>query len=164
MERTAGTFQDRLAGELRLAGAATMEEAKAVHHEIVAAIAGVNDFADVKANHLGTFAGALGFDNLLTELEARDFHGLASLTEMLITFNPQLTELSCDVFSDLMSLEKIHLHDNGLEYLLWQAFRNQSQGEMYISLDAAVRGHSLGELKVMREAVESFRSFSTPRK
>ncbi len=28
-ERTAGTFQDRLATELRLAGAATMEEAKA---------------------------------------------------------------------------------------------------------------------------------------
>ena len=94
----------------------------AVHQEIVAAIAGVNDFADVTANHLETFAGALRFDNLLTELEARDFHGLASLTEMLITFNPQLTELPCDVFSDLMSLEKIHLHDDGLEYLLWQAF------------------------------------------
>ena len=122
VERAAGTFQDQLGTELRLARAATMEEAKAVHQEIVAAIAGVNDFADVKANHLGTFAGALGFDNLLTELEARDFHGLASLTEMLITFNPQLTELPCDVFSDLMSLEKIHLHDNGLEYLLWQAF------------------------------------------
>ncbi len=30
MERTAGTFQDRLATELRLSGAATMEDAKAV--------------------------------------------------------------------------------------------------------------------------------------
>ena len=30
VERTAGTFQDRLATELRLAGAATIEQAKAV--------------------------------------------------------------------------------------------------------------------------------------
>ena len=30
MERTAGTFQDRLITELRLSGATTMEEAKAV--------------------------------------------------------------------------------------------------------------------------------------
>ena len=30
VERTAGTFQDRLITELRLSGAATMEEAKAV--------------------------------------------------------------------------------------------------------------------------------------
>ena len=30
MERTAGTFQDRLVTELRLSGAATMEEAQAV--------------------------------------------------------------------------------------------------------------------------------------
>ena len=36
VERAAGTFQDRLGTELRLAGAATMEEAKAVHQEIVA--------------------------------------------------------------------------------------------------------------------------------
>ena len=88
-----------------------------VRDAIVAAVAGVDDCADVTSEHLAGIAGAFDLDETgIASLQSRDFAGLSSLQHLWMDGN-ELTALPDGVFEGLSSLVSLTLAENEIQEL-----------------------------------------------
>ena len=90
---------------------------QAVQNEILSAIIGVTDCADVTNTHLTNISGTIDLSNeSITTLQENDFSGLFGLQTLNLDRN-QLSALPANVFSDLTNLQRLELDRNQLSAL-----------------------------------------------
>ena len=90
---------------------------QAVQNEILSAITGVTDCADVTNTHLTNISGTIDLSNgSITTLQENDFSGLFGLQTLNLDRN-QLSALPANVFSDLTNLQRLELDRNQLSAL-----------------------------------------------
>ena len=87
-----------------------------VRDAIVAAVADVDDCADITATHLSGVTSLSFFGHNISALQAGDFAGLSALDSLSLAFN-RLRTLPAGIFDGLTSLEFLHLAGNELMQL-----------------------------------------------
>ena len=87
-----------------------------VHAAIVAATAGINDCANITADHLEAITMLHRSFRSISTLQIGDFSGLTALTNLGLSIN-QLSSLPVGVFAGLTALEELNLSSNRLSSL-----------------------------------------------